>query len=60
MTLLETHDIGMELQHKLEAIDEVERAFVHIDYQERDYDEHRPESWPDHYAHKINNVIRSH
>ena len=56
MTLEATHDIGMTLQHKVEAFEEVERAFVHIDYMERDYDEHRPESWPDHYAEKISRV----
>jgi len=60
MSLRETHDIGMELQHKIEAIDEVERAFVHMDYVERDYDEHRPESWPQHYIAKVNNVIHRH
>ncbi len=56
MTLETTHDIGMTLQHKVEAFEEVERAFVHIDYMERDYDEHRPESWPDHYVEKISRV----
>jgi len=56
MTLETTHDIGMTLQHKVEAFEEVERAFVHIDYMERDYDEHRPESWPDHYVEKVSRV----
>jgi cation diffusion facilitator family transporter len=58
MTLEMTHDIGMELQHKIEAFDEVERAFVHIDYQERDYDEHNQRSWPPHYAEKVRETIR--
>jgi cation diffusion facilitator family transporter len=40
MVLRETHDIGMSLQYKLEKIPEVERAFVHIDYKARAYDEH--------------------
>ena len=58
MTLEMTHDIGMELQHKIEAFDEVERAFVHIDYQERDYDEHNEKSWPPHYAERVRETIR--
>ena len=58
MTLEMTHDIGMELQHKIEAFDEVERAFVHIDYQERDYDEHNEQSWPPHYAERVRETIR--
>lgn len=57
MTLEMTHDIGMELQHKIEAFEQVERAFVHIDYQERDYDEHNQQSWPDHYARKVRETI---
>jgi hypothetical protein len=40
MLLRETHDIGMSLQYKLENVPEVERAFVHIDYSAREYDEH--------------------
>mmetsp|Transcript_44164 Transcript_44164/g.138734 ORF Transcript_44164/g.138734 Transcript_44164/m.138734 type:complete len:331 (-) Transcript_44164:204-1196(-) len=43
--LRRSHDIGMELQWKIEALDEVERAFVHIDYQTREYDEHDERSW---------------
>ena len=53
MRLKKTHDIGMELQHKVEAFEEVERAFVHIDYVERDYDEHNENSWPEHYAERV-------
>jgi len=30
----------MELQYKLENVPEVERAFVHVDYKKRLYDEH--------------------
>ncbi len=41
MVLRETHDIGMELQYRLEREAEVERAFVHIDYRTRSYDEHQ-------------------
>ncbi|MEW5319854.1 MAG: hypothetical protein WDW38_010975 [Sanguina aurantia] len=37
------HDISLTLQHKLEALDEVERAFVHCDYQHRDEPEHKVE-----------------
>ena len=40
MTVAVSHEIGMDLQYKLEKHPEVERAFVHIDYQTRDYDEH--------------------
>jgi len=43
MTLVETHDIGEALQHKLEMVPGVERAFVHIDfeYEHRAHDEHK-------------------
>ena len=40
MLLRDTHDIGMSLQYKLENVPMVERAFVHIDYSKREYDEH--------------------
>lgn len=33
MTLQEAHDIGEPLQQKLEKFPQVERAFVHIDYE---------------------------
>jgi divalent metal cation (Fe/Co/Zn/Cd) transporter len=36
-----SHDVAMELQHKVEALDNVERAFVHVDYARRDYWEHK-------------------
>lgn len=40
-TLLnESHDLGMELQYEIEGREEVERCFVHIDYESRPYDEH--------------------
>ncbi|KAK2612905.1 hypothetical protein QQS21_001016 [Conoideocrella luteorostrata] len=38
-TLLETHDIAEELQFKLESLPDVERAYVHIDYETT----HKPE-----------------
>jgi cation diffusion facilitator family transporter len=38
--LFESHDLGMDLQYEIEGREEVERCFVHIDYQERPYDEH--------------------
>eukprot|EP00560_Eucampia_antarctica_P009434 CAMPEP_0197830590 /NCGR_PEP_ID=MMETSP1437-20131217/7185_1 /TAXON_ID=49252 ORGANISM="Eucampia antarctica, Strain CCMP1452" /NCGR_SAMPLE_ID=MMETSP1437 /ASSEMBLY_ACC=CAM_ASM_001096 /LENGTH=388 /DNA_ID=CAMNT_0043433073 /DNA_START=31 /DNA_END=1197 /DNA_ORIENTATION=- len=38
--LFESHDRGMELQYEIESRDEVERCFVHIDYETRPYDEH--------------------
>jgi cation diffusion facilitator family transporter len=33
--LRESHDVGIRLQHKIEALESVERCFVHIDYQLR-------------------------
>ena len=38
--LFESHDIGMELQYEIEGREEIERCFVHIDYETRPYDEH--------------------
>jgi divalent metal cation (Fe/Co/Zn/Cd) transporter len=38
--LFESHDLGMDLQYEIEGREEVERCFVHIDYQARAYDEH--------------------
>ncbi|KAL3791612.1 hypothetical protein HJC23_012202 [Cyclotella cryptica] len=38
--LFESHDLGMELQYEIESREEVERCFVHIDYETRPYDEH--------------------
>jgi cation diffusion facilitator family transporter len=38
--LFESHDLGMDLQYEIEGREEVERCFVHIDYQARPYDEH--------------------
>jgi Cation efflux family/Dimerisation domain of Zinc Transporter len=38
--LYESHDLGMDLQYAIEGREEVERCFVHIDYQARPYDEH--------------------
>ncbi|BFZ23391.1 hypothetical protein BsWGS_26431 [Bradybaena similaris] len=35
MTLEEAHNIGETLQHRLEGVPEVERAFVHLDYEFR-------------------------
>jgi len=43
MTVEESHDIALALQHKLESLKDIERAFVHVDYQKRDGLEHRPE-----------------
>ena len=33
MPLMTAHDIGEQLQQKLESLDEVERAFVHLDFE---------------------------
>lgn len=30
MTVIESHDIALDLQHKIESLDDVERAFVHV------------------------------
>lgn len=38
--LKESHDLGMRLQYEIESREEVERCFVHIDYEARPYDEH--------------------
>ncbi|KAG6015715.1 hypothetical protein E4U43_004926 [Claviceps pusilla] len=38
-TLMETHDVAEELQFKLERLPDVERAYVHIDYETT----HKPE-----------------
>lgn len=38
-TLRVAHDIGESLQNKLESIEKIERAFVHLDYE---FD-HKPE-----------------
>lgn len=43
MTVKESHDIALSLQHKVEAMEEVERAFVHVDYQQRVEPEHKVE-----------------
>ncbi|KAK0061246.1 metal tolerance protein 11 [Biomphalaria pfeifferi] len=43
MTLKEAHDIGESLQSRLENVAEVERAFVHLDYEftHKPYSEHK-------------------
>ena len=43
LTVSESHDIALGLQHKIEALKEVERSFVHVDYQSRDAPEHKVE-----------------
>ncbi len=35
MLVRDAHDIGLALQNKIEQLESVERAFVHIDYLER-------------------------
>ena len=40
--LRESHDCGITLQHKIERLEQVERCFVHVDYQERMVDDHDP------------------
>ncbi|CAF0832862.1 unnamed protein product [Didymodactylos carnosus] len=43
MSLKEAHDIGEDLQKKIESVPEVERAFVHLDYEfnHKASDEHK-------------------
>lgn len=41
MTVVDAHDISLDLQKKIERLENVERAFVHVDYQTRDEDEHK-------------------
>ena len=43
MTVTESHDIALALQHKIELLDDVERAFVHVDHQRRDGLAHKVE-----------------
>eukprot|EP00607_Mallomonas_marina_P011035 CAMPEP_0182421282 /NCGR_PEP_ID=MMETSP1167-20130531/6582_1 /TAXON_ID=2988 /ORGANISM="Mallomonas Sp, Strain CCMP3275" /LENGTH=390 /DNA_ID=CAMNT_0024598245 /DNA_START=69 /DNA_END=1241 /DNA_ORIENTATION=+ len=43
MTVAESHDIALALQHKLEGLKDVERAFVHVDHLTRDGLEHKVE-----------------
>lgn len=30
MTVIESHDLALEIQHKIERLQDVERAFVHV------------------------------
>ncbi|KAJ1686555.1 hypothetical protein LUZ63_017945 [Rhynchospora breviuscula] len=46
MALCEAHDIGEALQEKLELLPEIERAFVHLDYEFT----HRPEHAQTHHT----------
>jgi hypothetical protein len=43
MTVRESHDIALVLQHKIEKLADVERAFVHVDHNKRDGLEHKVE-----------------
>ena len=40
MSLREAHDIGESLQFKLEKVPNVERAFVHLDWNSQHQPEH--------------------
>lgn len=42
--LRESHDVGILLQHKIERLEQVDRCFVHVDYQMRDVDDHDPKT----------------
>ncbi|KAN0000909.1 hypothetical protein ACTFIZ_001370 [Dictyostelium cf. discoideum] len=41
MPLVQTHDIGESLQEKLESLSDVDRAFVHVDYEYKHKPEHK-------------------
>ncbi len=43
MKVAESYDIALELQHKIESLSEVERAFVHVDHQRRNGLKHKVE-----------------
>ncbi len=43
MSVMESHDIALALQHKIESLEDVERAFVHVDHLLRDGLEHKVE-----------------
>lgn len=43
MTVRESHDIALAVQHKIEELEDVERAFVHVDHERRDGLEHKIE-----------------
>jgi cation diffusion facilitator family transporter len=62
--LVESHDLGMELQYEIEGREEVERCFVHIDYETRDYDEHVVSKVPELREHLLRNrnrkLLKSH
>ncbi len=30
MTVIESHDLALALQHKIESLEDIERAFVHV------------------------------
>ncbi|GKV52970.1 hypothetical protein SLEP1_g59520 [Rubroshorea leprosula] len=51
MPLREAHDIGEALQEKLEELPEIERAFVHLDYEFT----HKPE-----HGQSVNHTLRKH
>jgi divalent metal cation (Fe/Co/Zn/Cd) transporter len=38
-----THDLALQLQHRIEALEDCERAFVHVDYERRSALEHKAE-----------------
>ncbi|KAG2455092.1 hypothetical protein HYH02_000912 [Chlamydomonas schloesseri] len=43
MSVRESNDIAQELQHKVEALDSVERAYVHVDWTSRSLHRHKVE-----------------
>jgi hypothetical protein len=57
-SIADAHDIGLQLQHKIEDMDNVERCFVHIDYTARSYNEHDETSWPDSFYTELHGAPR--
>lgn len=44
--LRDSHDVAMALQQTIESMPDVERCFVHVDYERRPYDEHDASTSP--------------
>lgn len=45
MSLSQAHNIGETLQEKLEQLPEIERAFVHTDFEQSHVPEHMPKKY---------------
>ena len=47
MSLRDSHDLGESLQYVLESVPNVDRAFVHLDYAERNLPSHMQQQGPE-------------